>query len=180
MNKGLLPGGEPSPPNLEELQEELESLRMQNRGLKAELREANEKLEAAQQQSASAVKALKVLRTRLEPFHLALKFVFGELDAANISADFESRVEVTGSTTAGDPGAHINRKYAYWETWEKKFGGKTGEIIRALLDHGRLNRNQVRTAIAAGWTTVDEGLRRLKGLDLIQKNGDYWTLKEKV
>lgn len=182
MTKGLLESGEPQDPDYAKQAEEIESLRLQVRGLKQELREANDALEATKQQSAAATKALKILRTRLEPFHLALKFVFGELDAANIGPDIGDAFP--GSSTPlvspTDPGSQVHRKFAYWETWERKLGGKPGEIIRALLDHGRLNRTQVRSAISAGWTSVDTGLAKLKGLDLIEKNGDYWMLKEKV
>jgi hypothetical protein len=181
MNKGLLPGGEQSPPNVEELQEELEALRLQNRGLKTELREANDALETARSQAVAGTKALKVLRVRLEPFHLALKFVFGELDAAGIEAETDfGRPGGVPFTERAEPGSSVHRKFAYWEAWITKLGGKSGEVIKALLSHGRMSRAQVREAIGAGWTTTDEALRKLKGLNLIEKSGDRWVLKENV
>jgi hypothetical protein len=66
-----------------------------------------------------------------------------------------------------------------WDTWITKLGGKQGEFIRALLDHGAMTREQLKISTHSGSSTVDVVLRKLKGLSLITKSGDgRWQLKQ--
>lgn len=66
-----------------------------------------------------------------------------------------------------------------WELWKQKLGGTTApaRVIQALLEHGPLNRTQLRSAAELGWSTLDAATARLKNLSLIEKVGDRWQLK---
>lgn len=66
-----------------------------------------------------------------------------------------------------------------WTAWQQKFGQDTApaKVIRAILDHGPLNRSQLRQAAEIGWSTLDAATARLKNLSLIEKVGDRWNLK---
>lgn len=66
-----------------------------------------------------------------------------------------------------------------WEAWKQKLGSTTAaaRVIQAILDHGPLNRSQLRQATKSGWSTLDEATARLKNLQLIEKLGDRWNLK---
>jgi len=66
-----------------------------------------------------------------------------------------------------------------WEAWKQKLGAGTApaRIIDAILNHGPLNRTQLRAASEAGWSTLDAATGRLKNLGLIEKVGDKWNLK---
>jgi hypothetical protein len=66
-----------------------------------------------------------------------------------------------------------------WKAWQDKLGQGTApaRVIGAILDHGPLNRSQLRQAAEMGWSTLDAATARLKNLSLIEKVGDRWNLK---
>ena len=66
-----------------------------------------------------------------------------------------------------------------WKAWQDKLGQGTApaRVIGAILDHGPLNRSQLRQAAEMGWSTLDAATARLKNLSLIEKIGDRWNLK---
>lgn len=66
-----------------------------------------------------------------------------------------------------------------WEAWKQKLGAgeAPARVIDALLNHGPLNRTQLREAAGTAWSTLDAATARLKNLGLIEKIGDKWHLK---
>jgi hypothetical protein len=133
-------------------------LEQQNRQLDEALR-----LERIRTQSVES--AAKDLRNLLFPLFRSLRLVFGELDQMGV-------VETVplGGAPQFDP---------KWAAWMDKFGRDKcpARVIQAILDHGPLSRSQLRQAIKAGWSTLDEATARLKNLQLIEKSGDRWNLK---
>jgi hypothetical protein len=88
---------------------------------------------------------------------------------------FSGDVEAVPSSTAPAPEGGDRR----WDTWIAKLGGKQGEFIRAMLDHGAMTREQLRISTHSGSSTVDLVLRKLRELSLITKSGDgRWQLKQ--
>lgn len=67
-----------------------------------------------------------------------------------------------------------------WEAWKQKLGAGTApaRVIDALLKQGPLNRTQLRQFGELGWSTLDAATSRLKNLNLIEKSGDRWILKQ--
>jgi hypothetical protein len=88
---------------------------------------------------------------------------------------FSGDTEAVPTYTSAPPTGGDRR----WDTWISKLGGKQGEFIRALLDHGAMTREQLRISTHSGSSTVDLVLRKLKELSLITKSGDgRWQLKQ--
>ena len=140
------------------LRGEISRLTIQNRQLDEALR-----LERIKAQTLDA--GVKDLRDLLWPLYRSLRLVFGEMDEMGI------RDSVPPGTAP-----QFDKK---WEAWKEKLGSTTAaaRIIQAILDHGPLNRSQLRQATKSGWSTLDEASARLKNLQLIEKVGDRWNLK---
>lgn len=156
-------------PSVEEVIEERDDLRRQLRGLKEELREKEEQLEAARSGSVAAVKALKSLRIVLEPIHKALKMVFGELDAAGIETEGQSE------SISSSPGTRSNLK---WESWRQRLGGRKAEFIDLLLVHGEMSHKQLGAANHCSYQTSVDTIAALNKAGIIHKSGGKFSLKD--
>lgn len=125
-----------------------------------QLRNLNRRLDEAlrleRNKTGQIESALRELRRITLPFHKLLQAVHGEIDNLGIHE------AITTSTTDG-----------VWEKWKQKFGGKKAEVIEALQSHP-MTRDQIRVATRSGWSTVDESVKHLKDVGLIEKvNGKY-------
>jgi hypothetical protein len=136
--------------------------------LQEENRVLRESLDTERQKNRQIAFAADHLRQQLRPLHLALRAVFGELDAIPIS---DSR--------AGPPGAALDsRVVSVWESWQKKLPGLPAKFIGALLEHGQMNPAQLRVAMQCRKNGVYETATKLNKLGLLDKNGSMYSLKE--
>lgn len=140
-------------------------LRREIRDLEDEVAQANTRADSAERECALMRNAMTVLRRQLEPLHLALRSIFGELDVIPMSEVVRVPAPSAGAS-------------AVWETWKRKLGGKQAEFIQALLDHGEMTREQLRISTHSGQSTVDMVLSKLRNLSLIEKHGSKWALKQ--
>lgn len=134
-------------------QEEIRRLNIRVRQLDEALR-----LERLKEEAATA--GARELQKILSPLHKALAAVFGEINEMQLGNE-PSMNHATGEI---------------WHTWKHKLGGKKAEIIEALESHA-MSRDQIRVATSSGWSTVDEGLKYLRSVGLIEKSGNKWHLK---
>lgn len=139
--------------------ERIRELLEENRELRDNLRNANA---AATHAKRDVERAVAALRTQLKPLHLALKAVFGEIDA--IGGD--------DSPQAANP-----RVAAVWENWKQKLPGATAKIIDALQLHGEMNGQQLAIAIGCHRNSIPQLIYKLNKAGLIQKNGGRFSLK---
>lgn len=154
----MLPGPPPVP-------DEAERLRRELRGLETELREARKAEVDAKQSAADAIQAIANLRDLLEPFHTALKMIFGEISRVDAEAVSGARPR---SANGHDP---------RWEGWKSKLGGRAAEFIDLLLEHGEMNTKQFAAAARCDPRTVAITVYALNSADLINKNGGRFSLK---
>lgn len=150
-------------------EDQLDYLRDQVRELERELRiereTSSKAIQAAHNEVANERRAYAKLRHVLQPWKELLDTIFGELDAVGVGSD----VAQTSTST--------QRHSAAWENWKQRFPGKTAAIIDALLDGGKMNRDQLRIATQSGWSTLDAGLKRLKDVGLLLHDGKFYSLK---
>jgi hypothetical protein len=136
-------------------------------------------LEGHQEYVLDADVAVKELREEFEEYQRQAQLAFGRMqEQINVlrsglriaSGDEVTTVPLGGTAPQFDP---------KWEMWKQKLGASTApaRVIGALLDHGPLNRAQLRQAAEMGWSTLDAATARLKNLSLIEKVGDRWNLK---
>lgn len=144
---------------IDELQDELITVRAQ----------AKAQVQEARMQAAKERRALASLRHQLEPLHLSLKSLFGELDAAGIVVNAEE------TSSLARPG----RVTAVWDSWKQKLGGNRAAIIDALLEHGRMNVAQLSVAThTPRRQTIYDSIHSMTKLGLIDKSGEMFSLKE--
>ena len=110
-------------------------------------------------------RAVGALRQQLSPLYRALQQVFGEIDALD--------TEMPSASGAIEP-----RKAKVWESWKARFGGKTAEMIDALLTHREMTATQLRIAIQCRQQTIYDSAYKLNSAGLIDKNGGKYSLKE--
>ena len=141
--------------------------------LEAEVRELKRKLAHAELETRHAREdighVLGNLQRMTKPFLDLLKAVHGEIEAAGFSP----------APAAAAGGVATPQFDPKWDAWKQKLGHGTAvtKVIDALLTHGPLTRNQLRTAAAIGWSTLDAATSRLKNLGLIDKANDRWSLR---
>ena len=116
--------------------------------------------------------ALSVLRRQLQPLYSALRAVFGEIDAADIPNP-EVRISYDQANVRSMP-----QRSPVWENWRKQLGGKQAEVIEALETHGWMNVAQLVVATHSAKQTIYETIWKLNKLQLINKNGGKYSLKE--
>lgn len=138
---------------IEVLEQELDELRDENRGLKAALRAKD----------GESQRAVAALRSVLAPMYQALKMVFGELDAIGVA----EATEAPASTSA-------------WATWQQKLGASSpaSRMIGVLLDHGPSTTKQIQAAAKMGEATVYKAASKLGQLQLVEKSGGRYSLKK--
>lgn len=115
------------------------------------------------------VRTVKNLQATLNPFHRALRMLFGEMDLAVGEAPDGPR--------AGAPVYDSGGADPRWQNYKNQFPGVPAEIIDALLIHGEMRitnlagllKRDVRTIYSAeaklrkaGATTLNGGLLSLK------------------
>jgi hypothetical protein len=145
-------------------------LRREIAGLEKELQEARDGETKAKTASADAIHAIRALRKELEPFYNALRMIFGEI----------SRVDAgkAGETTAmGTSGANSRAQVVY-EKWISQLGGNRAAIIKALLEHGQMTRQQLRVASSVPDGSLNPATSELYKLGLINRGGGKYSLKE--
>lgn len=133
------------------------------RELEHDLEVARSETRRAREESAAAIRALANLRRYLEPFHRALRAIFGELDAVAVD---------------GPPGVASGAVTDKWEVWKRKLGGKQAEFIQALLEHGEMTGAQLKIATRSGQQTVYDTIHKLNQAQLLKKDGGKYSLKE--
>jgi len=106
--------------------------------------------------------------------HEAINRLAGQLATIRQGLRMAGGDEVTTVPLGGAP--QFDPK---WAAWQQKLGASTApsRVIAAILEHGPLNRSQLRQAAEMGWSTLDAATARLKNLSLIEKIGDRWNLK---
>jgi hypothetical protein len=122
-------------------------------------------------------RALRNLRHQLSPLHMALKDVFGELDASGVTDD--APAETGGAQFQGGPTPGQDSRVAkVWESWKQKLGEGPAKVIDALLMHGEMNTQQL--AIVTGYhrTTVPGFIYKLNKAGLLNKSGGKFSLKQ--
>jgi len=148
---------------------EVSYLREQVRELERQIRIERESSSKAMLEVRNEVamerRAYTKLRRSLQPWKELIDTIFGELDAAGVESD------VAQSSTQRP---HVS---AAWDKWKQTFPGKTAAIIDTLLAGGKMNRDQLRIATQSGWSTLDAGLKKLKDVGLLLKEGNYYYLK---
>lgn len=151
----------PEPGERDLLRKRIEELETEVAELKAQLAQANSR-------DTKAGIALSRLRRELEPLHVALRMVFGELDSANIPTD------ATRGGGTDDGGGRAPLDPAKWEPWKRKYPGKCADMIDCLLTYeGGLSRTQL-----AAFTKQDRGsgnyranISKLNSAGLIEESG---------
>jgi hypothetical protein len=157
MSRGLLPGGETDE------QRELVRLKRELAGLETELQRAKEELATTKQAAADSIQAIRAIREVLEPFHTAMKMLFGEIDRISVG-------------DAGAPrGSNHGPSNSKLEMLKQKLGGRQAEFIE-LLEHGPMTGAQLKAAAHCGLDTVYQTVKRLKAAGVIQKNGNHFSL----
>jgi hypothetical protein len=137
--------------------------------LERELEDARREVRATKNESAEAAIAMRNLRGVLTPLYGALQRVFGELEVVGGAVD---------SAVGPAPPGFQQKKSAAWQLWIEKLPGRRADFIRVLLDHGEMTREQIKVAAKCGNTTLSDTISKLKGMGLVEKHGDKYSLKE--
>ena len=131
-------------------------------GLKEQLRQCREELAAERAKESGVEEGVAQLRQALAPLKEGLDRIFGILPV----------------TTAKAPASASHS--VVWESWKKRLGGgAVSTIIDALILHGRLTNTQM--AIHVGTNrkqTIYDAVHKLNKAGIINKDGDYISLKE--
>lgn len=141
------------------LRQEIRSLRQQ---LKDEREQSQDAIREARRQSSDAMRAQAKLKQYLQPFHTALQLIFGELEHVDAN-----------DTPPASPSASNK-----WDLWKTKLGGLQADFIQAMQDHGEVTASQLKTICHCGSSTIPQIILRLNKLQLINKNGGRYSLKE--
>lgn len=139
-------------------------LRREIAGLEHELQEAKNEAVKYKQASSDSIQAIRALREALDPFHKALKMIFGEMSRVDAG---KTEVTAEGARTA-------NSKL---EMMKERLGGRQAEFIE-LLEHGEMTTAQLAAAGHCHHQTVATIIMKLNRAGLIQKNGNKFSLKE--
>lgn len=109
---------------------------------------------------------------------------FGQLSSQQIT-DLRKRVErielflSSFSRSQSAPVAVSDHKSFIWEEWKEKLKSKPlSAFIDAFLTHGELDANQLAIITKCGRGNVSQYIYRLNKLNLINKNGDRYSLKQ--
>lgn len=132
-------------------------------GLRQQLKDAREELAAERAKDSGVEEGVAQLRQALSPLKEGLDRIFGILP-----------------TTTAPPPTASPKHAAVWESWKKRLGGgAVSAIIDALMVHGQLTNTQM--AIHVGTNrkqTIYDAVHKLNKAGIINKNGDYISLKE--
>lgn len=150
-------------------------LQRENNELRAEL--ANARAELAQRKLEAAAslnghmhmsRSVEALQKQLSPLYRAMQAVFG---------DIESAIGTAADSAPSAPQVSPNVSFV-WAAWKVKFPGVGSKIIDALLVHGEMSTTQLKIVCQAGTSTITNGVSKLNGAGLINKNGGRFSLKQ--
>ena len=135
------------------LTDENDRLSTENRRLQGELSTAK----------AQAARSLASIRHQLEPWHKALKLLFGEIDA------------VAGETiVAGD-----NSQQAKWEPVKRQMPPRLAQAIDLLMLQGRMKRTQIASALKMDYSNCTKNVSGvLIRQGWVVENGGELSLKQ--
>lgn len=141
-----------------------------------EIAELHNQLDDATRDAAQAKRALTSLRKSLSPVYKALQMVFGDLDAAGVADEPQAW---DGRTTGGAPaaGAASQQHSAVWDAWKQRLPGYPAKMIDALLTFGPKTAPQLAVAVGCNRNRIYEAAVKLKSAGILDKSGDYYSLK---
>lgn len=137
---------------------EIERLRGLSMSLQNQLHDCRAQFAQMKLERDAMVQAVSGLRKLLAP-------LWGEVQGM-------SELEMFNESPAPKGDSHI------WDEWKQKLGKACGNIIDALQKHGALDANQINIITKCGRGNVSTYMSRLNKANLIDKNGDKYSLKE--
>jgi hypothetical protein len=141
-------------------------LRREIAGLEKELQEARDGETKAKAAAADSIHAIRALRKATEPFYNALRMIFGEISRVDAG-----KIEETHNSSP-------TRANTVYEKWIAQLGGNRAAIIRALLEHGEMTRQQLRVSSGVPDGSINQTTSELYKLGLINRGGGKYSLKE--
>lgn len=146
----------PEPTEVELLKERIEELQ-------DELERARREAQDAKREDSARDRSLTRLRQILEPLHLGLRAIFGELDAAG-AENLSTPPGITASTLQP-------HSPAAWMAWKRQLSPACGRVIDALMVQP-LSQKQLVTAAKMGYSTAGAAIGILKNNSLVEKDGN--------
>ena len=147
--------------------DETAKLRRRIEKLEAELKHTQSELDAYRQAATLAEHRVNCVRVQMKPWYEAMTNLFEEIgEPLNMEA------------TATPPGSPPSTPNTSLEAWKQKLGGQHAQILEAFQIHGPLSIRQLMTIIHRGQTTVTVAISKLKNLQLVDKVGDKYALKQ--
>jgi hypothetical protein len=150
---------------------EADALRERLRRVNEELAESQTELAAERRKNRLVEDAVVEIKRQLEPLHLALRALFGEIDSLPCS---------NGPSGGVENSAASNPKSAIWAKWVDKFGSDSlnGRMISVLFEHGPMSTEQLRVAMQCSGQSVINAYNRLLKHGVISKSGGKYSLRE--
>lgn len=137
----------------------ISSLTAENDRLIAENRRLQGELSTAK---AQAGRALAAIRHQMEPWHKALKLLFGEMEA------------IGGDANPTDD----NSQQAKWETVKRQMPPRLAQAIDLLMLQGRMKRTQIASALKMDYSNCTKNvIGALLRQGWIVENGGELSLK---
>jgi hypothetical protein len=134
------------------------------RGLRSELAQKDEEIRRLRQQTGVIEDGVRKLRGLLNPFHVFLGNVFGEMDAIGIT-------EGVGSVPSGNGLPTENSK---WEAVKRQNPGRIAEAIEILLHRASMNTSQLAAALHMNRSNCSANVvPKLRQLGLIVGGRDF-------
>jgi hypothetical protein len=116
--------------------------------------------------------AVQYLREQLEPLHIGLSAIFGQIDLVSDGIPQSSTRAAAHPPTAA---AGANPK---WESWKQKFPGRPAEMIDLLLVHGEMTTAQLVAALKCRRQAVYEIASKLGQAGLMSNSDGKYRLRE--
>lgn len=149
--------------------EDSQTLRRRVAELEEELESVRDELKAERTQTCVTQQAAAVLRKQLEPLHLALRVLFGELDSIP-----------TADAVAANNSAPSDARRQLWEQRIKDFNADSlkGKMLTALLNLGPMTASQLRVPMGCVQNSVYNAYDKLQRAGLVVSIGGKYQLKE--
>lgn len=144
---------------------ELESLRDQLTGVRAERDQLRHEVGELKTQLKQQAQVTILVRKHMGPFYQVLRAMFGEID------------KLGPETVTEDAPPTTNGASPKWESWKQKMPGSPAEVITSLLEHGEANVKQLCVLCKRGENTIYSAIVRLNKAGLLSKNGGKYSLK---
>jgi hypothetical protein len=158
----LLLSGKVPPSESEKLRKENSQLHDRNEDLEQQLLEAKS-------QRDKAMRAIQALQHSLQPQFLALRAIFGEIEAAGLTSDSAT----TSSTSSPNPANPANPGGVdpRWQSYKERFPGVAAKVIDALLLHREMNTTELVTFVGCHYNTLSAALVLLSKAGAVTKDG---------